>query len=151
MKKRVISFLMTVLLIAVAIPMAMPVTASNGSYDLYGIIGGQYLVTVDPVTGDATQVAVLSGPIDSVNAIAFDSNTGTLYGLARTGGNHRPLLATIAVCTGDVTVILGGAASSVVNVQGLGTAPAAREFPAISFPPVISKVYVVSLAKSLWE
>ena len=105
MKKLGAILLVVMLAVGLTLPMAMSVAASNGSYVLYGIIGGQYLVTIDETTGDTAEVAVLSGSQDSVNAIAFDSNSGTLYGLARAGGNHRPQLATIDVCTGNVTVI----------------------------------------------
>ncbi len=38
-----------------------------------------------------------------------------------------------------------------MKVHGFGTAPATKSFPAMSFPPVISNVYVVSLEKSLCE
>ena len=106
MKKVLFPILALVLAVGLALPMAAaPVSASNGSYTLYGTIGGQYLVTIDELTGDATEVATFSGTQDSVGAIAFDWNSGTLYGLARTGGTNRPHLATIDVCTGDVTLV----------------------------------------------
>jgi len=74
---------------------------------LYGTIGGTYLVTIDHTTGDVDNAGAITmtGPQDSVNAIAYDSQSGTLYGLARSGGNHLPQLATIDVCTGAVTII----------------------------------------------
>ena len=52
---------------------------------------------------------------------------------------------------GDVTVISGGVASSVVNVHGFGMPLGLRLLPAKSFPPVIWNVYVVSLSNSLWD
>jgi len=41
---------------------------------------------------------------------------------------------------GVVELISGAIASPVVNENGFGTAPAARSFPAVSFPPVILNV-----------
>ncbi len=52
--------------------------------------------------------------------------------------------------TGVVDVIWGPEISSVVNSHGLGTRLAAKSFPEISFPSVISNEYVVSPVKLSW-
>ena len=104
MKKKVLAIVLaSALVLSLGLVLAGPTAAAD--YVLYGTIGGKYLVTVDPTTGDASEVAMLSGPVDSVNPIAFDWNSGKLYGLARAGGNHRPWLAEIDICTGEVTVV----------------------------------------------
>ena len=103
MKKRLFIGLCIALVLVFA-TQTINVRASNGGLKLYGTIGS-YLVEVDPDTGDASEVAMLSGPIDSVGPLAFDPNTGILYTIARAGGNHKPRLAKIDRCTGEVTVI----------------------------------------------
>jgi hypothetical protein len=86
------------------------VSAQCNDLVLYGIIGnpgGQYyLVTVNSGTGHATEVAPLTGePVYSVGAIAFDWNTGVLYGLARAVGANKPKsLVTIDICTGEINI-----------------------------------------------
>jgi hypothetical protein len=77
---------------------------------LYGTIDG-YLVTVDPVTGDATEVAPYDFTGSTVNVVfdlAFDANTGILYGLGRFSDgtpSRTPALVTIDPCNAEVTLI----------------------------------------------
>ena len=106
MKKKVLAIVLTaVLTLSMGLVLAGPVGAAAGDV-LYGTVGGKYLVTIDHTTGDATEVAMMSGYTGGgVYAIAFDSNTGTLYGLARDDGSFVPKLATLNVCTGEVTII----------------------------------------------
>ena len=108
MKRKVIGIVLTTaLVLSLGLVFAGPVGAStsNGNV-LYGIIG-TYLVTIDENTGDAIDVATLSGDTTGLmQDIAFDWQNGVLYGLARTSSTDRtPLLTTIDVCTGEVSIV----------------------------------------------
>jgi hypothetical protein len=76
---------------------------------LYGRIGG-YLVTVDPTTGDATEVAPFdfsgtSPEVGFVFDLAFDATTGILYGLGRFTAGNTPVLVEINPCTAQVALV----------------------------------------------
>lgn len=110
MRKKVLPLILAVVLTASIVPLvATPVVATPDEV-LYGIIGDEYLVTIDPVTGDATEVAMLDYWSESISLrrIGFDPNTNELYGLAcyiSSSGLGAPMLTTIDACTGVVTLI----------------------------------------------
>ncbi|MGB0385326.1 MAG: SBBP repeat-containing protein [Ardenticatenaceae bacterium] len=68
---------------------------------LYGAIGN-HLVAVDQTTGDATDIGTT--PLFSdIRELTFDSNTGTLFGVA--DGSTDPKLIRIDRATGDTTLV----------------------------------------------
>jgi hypothetical protein len=74
---------------------------------LYGTIDG-YLVTIDPATGDATEVApydFTGSDVAVVFDLAFDATTGKLYGLGRFSVGNTPALVEIDPCTAGVTLV----------------------------------------------
>jgi hypothetical protein len=143
MKKVLFTIVALVLAIGLALPMAIPVAAApppNGSWVLYGTIGGQYLVTIDEMTGDATLVTTLVGDY-SVYRLAFDSTNGVLYGLATMGAAHTPYLVKINIATGNVTPVgqITRSGGPVYFAEGLAINPTGTIYVAMSingdYPP----------------
>jgi len=102
MKKKLLIGL-SIALVLMFVVRTIPVQAQSGSLKLYGIIGS-YLVEVNAATGQATEVAELWGAATTyVGPLAFDPITKKLYSLA--DRFSEPKLATIDLCTGEVSVI----------------------------------------------
>ncbi len=72
------------------------------NYTLYGIIG-DYLVTIDPTTGKAEEVALLNiANYTNIVGLTYVPQQNKLYAVA----NHTdPLLINIAPCKGEVTEV----------------------------------------------
>jgi len=75
-----------------------------GDYlELFGVLG-DYLVTIDQTTGDATAIAAIPGfSYTFIEGLTFDSDSDTLFGVADSFTD--PKLITINRATGQTTVV----------------------------------------------
>lgn len=71
-------------------------------YVLYALIG-DYLASVDPATGEATEIAKLTPGFSNFAGLTFDQNINEL--LVVVDRNTNPRLASIDRCTGEIEVI----------------------------------------------
>jgi hypothetical protein len=129
---------------------------------LYGTIGTNpgYLVTVDPVTGDATEVAPFdfTGTTPTVGVVfdlAFDATTGKLYGLGRFANVPSPTRtpALVEICPATASVILVGAVTipgaTVWFGEGFAISPDGEAYVSLSLNGDVNPDYCTAVATTV--